>query len=1358
MEWAASPAELRRDERGAPVWDGGEDAIRLSERERDLWRQAGTRLAGTVAQTYMPHVPRRPHFQRRRARLENLIAQVRAGEHGGDAEWLLDNVRLLQAAERESRPVLAHRWHLPWVVVAGVHQPRIALLVAAYLDRARDQFCDAAFAEFVEGFQAVRALKVSEIWSLRSALQLELVDRILAGAAVAWPGLFTSIRGVLEADWKSLFEWLSHVDRVLERDPAGAYAAMTADSRDLYRQTVAALAKRSRLSEVAIAEEALRLAACPGEDAPEASQANSHALPGPRLAGRAAGYPLTAAESASARRAHVGYYLVDAGLAALRAAIGYRPGLGERLRQQLLAFPTAGYLGGIAVLTVAFVFLLVRPLPVGQAVLAGILLLLPAAAAAVECIHRLVNSLLPPRTLPKLDFSEGIPAGCATLVAVPALLLDARQTRALVRDLEVRYFANRDPNLRFALLTDPADADCETDERDRLSRLCARLITELNRRHARRGVAPFLLLHRRRRFNPSEGRWMGWERKRGKLIELNRLLRGESHSFELLAGDEGGLRQIRYVLTLDADTSLPPETAARLVGAMAHPLNRAVLDPETLTVTQGYGIIQPRIGVQFHSARRSRLAELFSGAAGFDIYTRAVSDVYQDLFGEGNFTGKGIYDVDAFRATLERRFPENALLSHDLIEGLYARAALASDIELEDGFPSHYSALGRRKHRWMRGDWQLIGWLGSRVPDGCGRVIPNPLLPIARWKILDNLRRSFFEPALLALLVGSWLWLEHPARWLAAALGLLLAPALLASGLGLWRRPRGRGEWLAGVKKAGLHLGRAARLSGLSLALLLPEAMLALDAAARSLYRVFFSHRRLLEWETAAEAEARGRRAVVDTCLRWSPLAALALLALVALARPAALVVAAPLTLLWALAPVCTAWLDRPAPQSVCFAPAPAQRAMLMSSAHRLCRFFREWSTAEIHFLIPDSVREDGGSDRRLSPTNLAVLLNARIAALHLRQLSLWEFVAATRASLNTVLALEKFRGHLYNWYDLDTLAPLQPRFVSTADSGNLVAALWTLKQACQARAQDAACGSACRAIAADCERLVAAMDFRFLYSRHRRALSVGYDAARGERYAACYDLFTSESRLATFIAIAKGDIPAEAWIYLGRARARPRRALLSWTGTLFEYLLPGIWMRHPSRTLAAESARAAIEAQAEYARRHAIPWGFSESACVHPNGCGYGPFGLPQLAMKRMKPEAVVSPYSSFLALGFDPPRALENLLHMRRLGWFGEYGFFESADWRSGRPIIVRSWMAHHQGMSLLALANFLCGQLFQGYFHAEPQVEAAEILLHERLPEVEPPMEKPLGEAAEPPALLRWTPRWCGALLGAIAAEWS
>jgi hypothetical protein len=1240
----------------------------------------------------------------RTQRLDDSIATAACASAHEGSRWLLENLRLLRTAEKDTHELdRALRDYPTAADSSGVELPRAYLAAVAYLDAAQGRVSEEGLAAFLNGYQSVTELCMAEIWGFRPALQLVILERIGQARRELWPTLISSLRRIGETQWKDLFEASSIVHSTLARDPASAYAAMDYESRDMYRQVIVNLGKRSDRTEHEIAQTAIQLA----ELAASVSDGSR----------------------AAARRAHVGFYLIDKGLPALKSAIGYQPGFADRIRSLVLNFPNAFYLGGIELLVFVIVFAMLSGLDTLTPIFAGLaLLLLPATQAAVDFMNNLTAFLLKPRALPKLDFSEGIPESCMTMVAVPTLLLNEAQVRDLVLDLEIRFLANRDHNLLFALVTDTPDSDRPMDERDKLAGLAKELIEGLNRRYRTGGRAPFYLFHRHRTFNPSEGRWMGWERKRGKLLDLNRLLRGGFDAFPEKTGDLSLLPKVKYVITLDTDTQLPRDSAARLVGAIAHPLNRAVIDRFTGVVVEGYGILQPRIGISVQSASRSRLAALYSGQTGFDIYTHATSDVYQDLFGEGIFTGKGIYEVDALRETLENRFPENALLSHDLIEGAYARAALVSDIELIDDYPSHFSAYSRRKHRWVRGDWQIMRWLNVTVPDRNGKIIPNPITLISRWKIADNLRRSLLEPSMLMLLLGGWFYLPgHAWFWTAATVAMLFIPVYSNLVFSILRAPWGRRAFTGWAKDTASAFIKGNFISLLALVFLFHQALLSLDAIARSVLRVFVTRRKLLEWETAAEAENAGRpKAKVDLYLEWTPWIAAAITAALWRVRPDALTAAAPVLALWFGSRAISGWLNR-APGSSHSGLNVEDQALLRDSAERIYRFFHEWSSPATRYLIPDSVSEDGDAELRLSPTNLGMLLNARIAAVHFGLLHIQDFAAQTLNTLDQMCALAKYRGHLFNWYDIKTLAILEPHFISTVDSGNLAAALWTLKQAALAflseprakRGINHAIAAQLLRISEICDRTVREMDFRFLYHRKKRALSVGFDVSANRLEASCYDLLASESRTACFVAIAKGDIPQEAWFHLGRRHTlyRGERVLVSWTGTIFEYLMPILWMEHYPETIMDQSSQAVVRVQREYARRKGVPWGISESACRNN---GYLAFGIPELAMHQPDPKAlVVAPYSTFLALEIDPAEAIKNLRRMEEFGWSGRYGFYESVDYTSAGGEPVRSWMAHHQGMSLLAACNALFNHPLHRYFHAEPHVRATELLLHERVP---------------------------------------
>jgi len=1016
---------------------------------------------------------------------------------------------------------------------------------------------------------------------------------------------------------------------------------------------------------------------------------------------------------------------------------------------------------------------------------------------------------------------------------------------------------------------------------------------------------------------------MGWERKRGKLLDFNDLLLGKSDRFPIKVGDLSLLSNVRYVITLDSDTQLPRESAHQLIGALAHPLNGAVVDPATNVVIEGYGILQPRIGISVRSSTRSCLANIYSGQTGFDIYTGAVSNVYQDLFGEGIFAGKGIYEVQIFHKVLADRFPHNAILSHDLIEGAYARAGLLSDVEIIDDYPSHYSAYSRRKHRWVRGDWQIMRWLLPRVRNASGKVVPNPLSLVSRWKILDNLRRSVIEIAIFVLLLAGWFFLPgSPRQWTRTILVLLLLPTYLEFVLAMLKLPseEDRLGWVRETVAAFI----AGQVNVLLLfAFLAHQALVTLDAVVRTLVRLTVTHRKLLEWDTALQTELQtSKKTPVDFYLDCTPYLSLALGGALAVLRPDALAPALPVLGLWVCSKLLSHRLNRP----LSFGRSainPQDESLLRQMALRTWRYFRTFRRDQENWLVPDHVQEGPGvMCHRASPTNLGLLLNAQLAAYVLGFATLTEFADENGQSLETVKGLARWNGHFFNWYDTRTLKALEPLFISTVDNGNLACCLWTLRQGCLSAAEarlfrpalfwavhdhlrlilellgatrwqnelatslnailtqiqslgedavlwmrvvpglevqmaqlaealtreagsgevqwwlaetrtriwqlrklaerltpwilpeyaellalptlraDRACvrelalealpahladlGTklegilkdhrqmreirsaaqglrsrlpSCLAqveelrarlgrLAEEAKRLVEQMDFRLLYRPRSKVLSVGYEVGRDHLEESCYELLASEARTAAFVAIAKGDIPQESWLHLGRAHTRcgRRRVLLSWTGTMFEYLLPVLWTKNYPATILEQSARVAVACQQKLGRRLNIPWGVSESACAQKDETGhyqYRPFGVRALALNPNLPHGlVVSPYSSFLALAVDPAGSLENLHGMADAGWLGPFGFYEAAELRhSLAPIfrsvraglkpgatgcnvtpkfeLVRAWMTHHQGMILLSITNVLFSFVMQRLFHDEPMVMATERILHEKLP---------------------------------------
>ncbi|MGD0832319.1 MAG: glycosyl transferase, partial [Terracidiphilus sp.] len=931
---------------------------------------------------------------------------------------------------------------LPRVVLPEQQdEPRVAALATLYLRAVDGNFSVSTFCAFIHAVQEHEPITLDELWNIPAFLKFVLVEMLLnevsmllrssdATLASLITQLLKSLRFISQLEWLPLIEPLIVFDSTLRKDPAKAYESMDFDSRELYRKRVAFIARHSNCNESEVSQIVLELAregATRHSDSPRTQQ----------------------------RHMHVGYYLIDKGFPRLAQRTEFHPPAIERLRILLRAQADNFYITGVELLTVLFIGALIL-LPLSRFTLmdcwiAALLLFLPVMQCAVELINDFITAIFDPDPLPKLDFGQGIPEECTTVVAVPTLLLNENQVRSLVNDLEVRFLANRDANLHFALLTDLPDSVIRPRANDShfLVELAAKLIDELNAKYASPKNGVFIFLHRHRIFSASEGVWMGWERKRGKLLDLNKLLAGDFDAFLIKTGRLEVLAKIRYVLTLDSDTQLPRGAAVRLIGAIAHPLHQAVIHPERRIVVAGYGILQPRIGVSIRSAYRSRLAAIYSGQNGFDIYARAISDAYQDLYGEGIFTGKGIYEVATLHAVLDRRFPRNSLLSHDLIEGAYARAGLASDIELIDDYPSHWSAYNRRKHRWVRGDWQIAQWMFSRVPEESGHRVPNPISEVSRWKIFDNLRRSLVEPFTFIVFVAGWLGLPGgPLYWTIVPLALLIFPTIIQCAFGLGcafvGASRGRaGEALSGFWKAAL-------IALFNLIFLPHQALLCIDAIVRALVRRLITGERLLEWETAEQSEILStKRTPIDRYLMLTPFVSLAVAILVYLINPRhhhALVVAAPILLLWAIAPIVTAWLNRP-PRQQYKRLHSGDEAFLLGHALRIWRYFCQFGGKSHNYLIPDYVEEDGLFEAaRVSPTNLGLLLNSRQAACEFGFLTVPEFVALTDRTLTTIAQLEKYRGHLLNWYDTQTLKPVgDAPFVSSVDSGNFVASLYTL-------------------------------------------------------------------------------------------------------------------------------------------------------------------------------------------------------------------------------------------------------------------------------------------------------------------------
>ncbi len=1196
-------------------------------------------------------------------------------------EWLLDNAYLAQreggtaAADLRQGKRLQRLGREAWL--QGVLRP---------LTEVAPALGPAELVAYLAGIQEVRPLTEEELSLTVPALKGELCRRLarlcreveanpeLEGLAGELEGVFTGLRTLSTANLGPLLEASSPVEQALRQDPAGLYEKMDEATRARYRQQVCRLAKRARMGEREAAERALELA-----------------------------------RQARGRERHIGYFL-------------FRRPLGEESRKNS------------GVLYVAAILLPTLGLALWQGFTLGswglvLLLLLPVSDLMKNLVDFCVVHLIHPRPVLRMALKEGLPPEGRTLCVITGLITDEKSGDEYAALLERYRLANRDSGreLRFGFLADLPDRGAPMGaEQRRWVRRAGEAVEALNEKYG----GGFYLFFRQPIFQRRDERYVGWERKRGALIELSRLLRGRPTGLRVRAGNAKELAGTRYVITLDSDTTLNVGTARELVGAMLHPLNRPVVDPRRRVVVEGYGLLQPRVGVALDAANRSQFAQIFAGQGGIDPYGGACSDVYHDLFDRGTYTGKGIFDVEVFAQCLDGRFPEERVLSHDLLEGAYLHAGLLGDVELTDGYPYRVTGYFSRLHRWVRGDWQLLPWLGSRVRDGSGEKRDNPITSVDRWKLFDNLRRSLSPVAtILALLLG--MCLSAPAFGVAAAQAvvsawsnLLLSGADLAFRGGVGLRRRYHSTIIAGF--GGMLLQTLVQL------LFLPyQAWVCASAACTALWRSLVSHRRMLEWVTAADAERRKDGIGASFRTQWAAVA-IGVFAMAFARFPAGAAVG----MVWAMSPLFTWALSRPVRKG---RPAGMEdKPFLLHQAGLIWGYFQDWLRPEDHYLPPDNVQEKPwlGPARRTSPTNIGMALLSCVAAADLELTSRRRAVELIGHILDTVEDLPKWKGHLYNWYDTADCTPLWPRYVSTVDSGNLRGSLIALREALYEWDEGK--------LARRAEALSDAMDLSCLYDRERKLFTIGYDVEKEEFTSGWYDLMASEARLSSYLAIALGEVDPRHWRKLSRGLVGENDycGMASWTGTMFEYFMPNLLLPCEQGSLMYESLSFCIYAQKRWGAKTRTPWGISESGfyAFDPGmAYQYKAHGVQTLGLKRgLDQELVVAPYASFLALLLAPRSAGRNLRRLRDLGLEGTYGLYEAVDFTPSRlhegedHAVVRSFMSHHLGMSLVAIDNTLMENVMQERFLRDCSMGAFRELLQEKVP-VGAPVMRPGGQAA-------------------------
>lgn len=1404
---------------------------------------------------------------------------------------LIENLRRVSARIADGRidRNLADSWADQMLEIAK-KDPKNLILVIADMARSNPPMTTPFVSEFVRRLQGQSpALALSLTWIEQrlseSGLTIErlvqLGNQQQANDQLSMSNSIDSLRFLGGTNWQEFVEKMSIVEETLRQDPAKVYSKMVFETRDRYRHIIENIARTSSLSEAEVASKTIQLA--------------QQGL---------------ASNGEEDRSAHVGFYLIDKGLSQLDRLVMRRFSVLRALRKLNDGFHLTLYAGSILLLTVILAAALLEKVYFDGVhgwllVPMGLLLFFCVSHLAVAIVNWAATILATPKPLPRMDFSHGIPSEARTLVVIPTMLLNSQSISDMAEALEVRFLANRDENLHFALLTDFLDADKENlPEDESLAQLAKVKIEELNQKYPGTSGDTFFLLHRPRRWNPHDHLWMGYERKRGKLSELNFLLRGGStDNFSLIAGTTEVLQTVKYVITLDTDTQLPRDSAWQFIGTIAHPLNHARIDKHKHRVCEGYGILQPRVGVSLSGTNLSRYARLFGSEPGIDPYTRTVSDVYQDVFAEGSFIGKGIYDVDIFGQLFDERFPENRILSHDLLEGCYARAGLLSDVLLYEEYPSRYIVDVKRRHRWIRGDWQIIQWVLPFVPGPKGRKQRNPLSGLSRWKIFDNLRRSIIPFVLTLLLLLGWTVLSQAWFWTLSVIGMILIPSMIVFIIDLFHKQDDILQ-MQHLKAAMRSFGRQFTQAAFTFVFLPFEAFYSMDAILRTITRLMISHEKLLEWNLSGSQDHNKRTDIIGAYqTMWiSPVIALATLFYLAISWPVTIAVVWPIPILWFVSPFIAWWFS----QKLIYRNerlTAEQNLFLRNLSRKTWSFFETFVGPDDHWLPPDNYQENPVPTiaHRTSPTNMGLALLANLTAYDFGYISAGDLIDRTTKAFQTMENLERYRGHFFNWYDTQSLKPLLPLYVSSVDSGNLAGHLMTLRPGLlelpdhrilepklfeairdtlrillevtegsslphliqfqkelnlsiispptslsawhlcldrliksateitgffindpesQSSRWALALSRQCRTaldeltflmpwlllpeisekindfhgfdeiptlrglaksdvellpsirdwptnnrtpdqirwfeefkrsiidsrdrsvqriaaienLALQCGEL-SMIEYDFLYDKERHLQAIGYNVDERRRDSSFYNLLASEARFCSFVAIAQGKVPQESWFALSRlvTATGGDPVLLSWSGSMFEYLMPLLVMPTYENTLLDQTYKAAVKRQIDYGRQRGFPWGMSESGynMVDANlNYQYRAFGVPGMGLKRgLADDQVVAPYASFLALMVAPEEACLNLerLILEKMG--GKFGLFEAIDYTPSRMprgqsgVIVKSFMAHHLGMSFLALAYHLLDRPMQKRFKSDTFFQATMLLLQERIPKVTP-----------------------------------
>lgn len=1116
-----------------------------------------------------------------------------------------------------------------------------------------------------------------------------------------------SIKNINRINMIEIFEKINGVEEILKKDPVNVYSKMDYKTRIYYRNKLKEISKKTKISEIYIARKCLELSSI------EYEKSNM---------------------DSNNKKAHVGYYLIADGEPKLLEILQ-----NKKVPRQNNMHKAKKYITALAVVTIvlAGVYGLYINTQINNIVLSlilSILLLIPIETIFTQIVQYILGKTKNTKIIPKLDFRNGIPEQNATFVVIPTIIKNGKRVEELMHKLEVYYIANKSDNIYFALLGDCSTSSNEEEGFDEeVINTGKKMVDILNKKYPDEKFTKFNFIYRKRMWNEGEEAYLGWERKRGLLNQFNEYILGNiSNPFKTnTITNVASMPPIKYIITLDADTDLVLNSAKELIGAMAHILNKPELNKSEDLVIAGHALIQPRIGIDLMSSIKSLYTKIYAGAGGVDVYANAISDIYQDNFEEGIFTGKGIYDLKIFSKILNNEIPENTILSHDLLEGSYLRCGLATDIMLMDGYPVGYNSSKSRLHRWIRGDWQIIIWLKDKIKNKRGEIKNNPLNILSKYKIFDNLVRSLLEVSSVLTIIYMCIldYFYKIKIWpiITTVLIAVLTPTVIdVINKIVFKREGEKRQKTFNKTLSGIN---ASLLRGLfTLATLPDKAYMSANAICKTLYRLKVSKKHMLEWVTAEEAEKMAKKDIKSYYINMAPNIILGILGILYIfinAKNPFSVLIFVISLLWLIAPAIMCYISKEiVVNNKKELLVDKDKQYVLEVGKRTWQFFKDYLVKENNYLPPDNYQEDRKPKaiKRTSSTNIGLALLAVISSYDLGYETQKNTLELLNKMIDTIYNLQKWNGHLYNWYNIETLEPLRPRYISSVDSGNFVGYLYVVKQFLIQNGQEDT----------RIDELIEHTDFTKLYNEKMQLFSVGYNVEENMLTDSYYDLLASEARQTSLVAIAKKDIEQKHWYNLSRTLTvlNKYKGLISWSGTAFEYLMPNINIPKYPGSLLDESCKFLIMSQKEYNKKLKIPWGISESAFNLKdlnNNYQYKAFGIPWLGLKRgLADEIVVAPYASMMAIIDEPIEVLKNLKQLEKLGMYNKYGFYESIDYTPTRlrknetKAIVKTYMAHHQGLILLSINNLMNNNIVQKRFVQNPEIEAVDILLQERMPE--------------------------------------